>query len=173
MSNKCKTGRTKFSLLLVVLAAGCTRGWYGAPQPVLAKSYRNICFFTPPELKPDLARAVSNWNQALNGKIALEAGVDSCDIIVQESENPPCPQEALACANELGGSVVYLRKGSYERQPANVLAHELGHVFGAQHLEGSLMSTTGAGYSCPDLPTMAQVAGFQRWNLAELRFCAF
>jgi hypothetical protein len=160
------------TLLAVLFLSACSRTWYGCPQPVFSKATKTVCLIAPREVQEGLQAAVHSWNQALNGKLSLEVGVESCDIVVQETEDPPCPQGSLACANELGGSVVYLRKGSYERQPANVLAHELGHVFGAQHLEGSLMSTTGANYACPDQTTVAQVAAYQHWNLAELRFCS-
>ena len=158
-------------LAICLLLCSCSRGWYGCPQEALMLSERGVCLEVPPESKPGLLAAVASWNLALNGKLKLREG-PACSITVIESAAPPCPAGSLACANKLGGSVVYLRRGSYERQPANILAHELGHIFGAQHFEGGLMGSTGAPQSCPDQTTVAQVAAYNHWNLAEMRWCS-
>jgi hypothetical protein len=135
-------------------------------------STRSICLEVPEAVKPQAALAVANWNRALNGKQILQLRTDSCSILVIDTDRAHCPPAALACADAIGGSVIYLRRGSYEHQPANILAHELGHVLGAQHVEGALMSATGAPQACPDQTTVAQVAAYQHWNLAELCWCA-
>ena len=154
------------------LCISCTRGWYGAPQAAVPLGVRTVCLDVPEALKPEMARAVANWNRALNGKLELRVAADACDISVLDVSTSPCPETALACTDTLGGSVVYMKRGFYERQPANILAHELGHAFGAQHVEGTLMAPIGAPQDCPDHVTIVQVAAYNHWNLAELRWCS-
>jgi hypothetical protein len=161
------------SLLLLSLAlCSCSRGWYGAVAPsAQLHAVRNICLDVPADVKPAMVRAVAQWDLALNGKLLLRTDQGACDFTVAEAATG-CRPNALACTNALGGSVITMIRGSYERQPGNILAHELGHALGAQHFEGTLMAVAGAPQDCPDQTTMAQVASYQHWNLAELRWCA-
>jgi hypothetical protein len=160
------------ALALALLLSSCSQCWYGCPQPAAPLASRSVCLEVPEVARPGALEAIKNWNTALNGKLTLRVSTQACDLLILESPQPPCPDGALACGDKLGGSTIYLRKGDYERRPANIIAHELGHLLGAQHVEGTLMATTGAPQACPDQTTVAQVAAYQHWNLAELRFCS-
>ena len=95
----------------------------------------------------------------------------NCDVTVYEG---PCPDSssALACADRIGGTSIALVPTRYEHDRTGILLHELGHIFGAQHLSGTLMAANYyKHHSCPDLETVLQVSAYQHANLTYFSWC--
>ena len=109
------------------------------------------------------------WDKAVGNWRHVRVTRESCEVVVQEGS---CDGEPLACTDKLGGSVVTLVPGRYEGARESILLHELGHVLGAQHVGGTLMSPTyERGYTCPDVYTVVQVAAYQKANLEYFSWC--
>ena len=160
------------AIVCAQLELSCARGWYGAPTEAAKLGKRRVCLDVPGNKRADLLPAIAAWNHALNGKMTLVEDPEACDLYVVEMVHPPCDPSAVACADKIGGSVIYLYPGRYEKHASEVMAHEIGHTLGAQHVEGTLMAPTVSNWECPDVTTMAQVSAYQHWNLTELRWCA-
>lgn len=139
-----------------------------------------VCLDLPKEQLPAAHLAVEGWDHSLSQWKHLVAvdnqRGDDCTYWVHEVTDDGIAEEdkhALAWASMLGGHEISMRKGWYEHDTTGILLHELGHAFGAQHVPGTLMNATyfRHGFICPDATTVAQVAAFNRINLALLCWC--
>jgi hypothetical protein len=170
-------------LFLITMASGCTSSW-SRPEfinndPVTSTIL--VCVDLPGEHWEPAKSAVDEWNVALGDwrRVVAILGtndgfVDGCSIVVSEVEGPnPDSPNALAWVSALGGREISMMRGRYEYDVRGILLHELGHAFGAQHVYGTLMNRyyDKSNYACPDVETVAQVAAWNRVNLARLRWC--
>lgn len=156
-------------LTLALLLASCAPTWTYAPQNAMARPPIRVCLEAP-DTSGELAQAVHAWDKAIGNWRHMVVSHAGCDVVIFEGQctdgNP------LACADGLGGTVVTLVPGKYEHDRTAILLHELGHILGAQHVEGTLMSSTYAGhYTCPDIYTVLQVSSYQKANLTEFSWC--
>jgi hypothetical protein len=160
-----------FAALLLI---SCAPQWKPVQDTGSTVDTARVCLNVP---NPDsLAPAIEIWNQALGSwrQLVVAKPYETCAYtvsLVQTSDvcNSPI---SLACADVLGGHEVYLVSGRYEADPVNILTHELGHLFGAQHVDGTLMNPTyGGRWTCPDVTTVVQVAAWYRISLVPLSWC--
>lgn len=147
-----------------------TDTWNGQPTTI------NICVNAPPEVHKDILAAITEWDKSLHNWHQLQAQFElnnSCDIIIREVPNKPSYDNMLAWANGYGGNRIYLIKGKYEWATKIITMHELGHAFGAHHVNGTLMNSypTYLIKDCPDFTTILQVAVFNNIEVSQLSFC--
>lgn len=139
-----------------------------------------VCLDLPQDQLPAAHEAVASWNDALSqwmNVIPID-GEDSsgCSVYVHQTRVPnPDEARALAWANRIGGRDISMYVGHYEQDVKGILLHELGHSFGAQHVEGTLMAAhwDPNGYRCPDKITVSQVAAWNHVNLELLKWCYY
>ncbi|SRR5260221_366537 len=185
------SSRRKSTELLFVAAlslAGCTSHPWTAPERdgvIFKPETARVCIDLPIDQQLPAVRAVKGWDRALHQwrhVEAVDAGVvqgwyeEWCDYVVHETESEPVSGDidhVLAWASSVGGTDISMRRGYYEVDTTGILLHELGHAFGAQHMAGTLMNPTWSKvqYACPDAPTVAQVAAWNRVNLSMLCWC--
>jgi len=135
-----------------------------------------VCLELPEAQMPEAERAVAQWNKSLAQwkKLRVERTFKYCDVVVEEvTEALNRSPGALAWADKLGGSHVSMRKGFYEQDVQGILMHEIGHILGAQHMQGTLMDAEWSpkSYPCPDRVTVAQVAAWNHVSLNLLTWC--
>lgn len=149
----------KYLLLSLALVA-CSPSWTYV-QSTGANTARSIAVCVPdPVLAAAVAPALAVWRRAVEGWRPLTLGCPG-DILVEITGPEACDAGALACADRLGGARVALVRGRFEGDPAGILAHELGHAFGAQHTAGLMSATYWRGQLCPDYAAILQVAAYQ------------
>lgn len=162
-----------------MIIAGCSPTWKIPATSFSQPSTMIVCVDVQQDSLQSISDAIDDWNTALTSwkKLELQVGSvgdPSCSISIEDVDRLPVDDpDAIALTNGLGGNRIYLLKGSYEMNARTVVSHELGHVFGAQHVNGTLMSSRsgGARKSCPDVTTMAQVAAYNDLNLETLSWC--
>ena len=177
---------TAIVLAAAFLTTSCAPEWTRPAQngswnrPITAY----VCVSLPKEQQAAAKLAIDGWDHAL-GQWKHVVYVESpgpvgpdCTYWVHEVTDEGISEDdkhALAWASMLGGSEISMRKGWYEHDTTGILLHELGHAFGAQHVPGTLMNATywRHGFVCPDATTVAQVAAFNKVNLALLCWCYY
>lgn len=137
---------------------------YGPTTAWVFQQTVNVCTDIPEEARQEVFEAIYAWDTAINKwkHLVPRIGVsENCDYIITEMEpglfdNP----NILARVDAIGGRHVILYRGRYEQDTLGVTLHELGHVFGARHMAGTLMGPNLQynAYKCPDSATVAQVA---------------
>lgn len=128
--------------------------------------------------KKQLNNAVSFWDKSLHQwkRIILSEDYSGCglDVVVTTIPSKEHPS-ALAWADEIGGKKIFILKSTIQQKYdlAAIMQHELGHIFGAQHIDGTLMNSYfDVRYmNCPDVVTIAQVAAYNKINLDLLSWC--
>jgi len=152
--------------LLPALVISCTTQW-SAPHAITFDHSRplRVCSRVAGD---GVANAVAAWDRAIGGWRHVEMASGSCDVHVVYGE---CESKtAIACTESLGGSQITIQRSSHDT--TGVVAHELGHALGAQHVPGTLMDLQNANkWDCPDATTVAQVAAYNRINLELLGWC--
>ena len=123
-----------------------------------------VCMEVSEDQIPEVTSAILAWDSAIGRWKHLEPRIginDACNYTIRET-NPPVyrKETVLATTSAIGGYDIELYRGRYETDTLTVVLHELGHAFGARHMEGTLMSShlVYKIYRCPDAPTVAQVA---------------
>lgn len=136
-----------------------------------------VCINITSEYNAAAEAAVQDWQKSLINYYNITSVIGPslyCDIHIDEvnqafKDNP----FALARTSRQGGHSIFLVKGRYESATKIIVLHELGHAFGAQHVNGTLMDYN---YnknmpSCPDFITVLQVAQWNHINLNMLMWC--
>ena len=139
-----------------------------------------MCLDLPKAHIPAAVRAVELWDKSLGNWKRVHADADyswtstlGCTVVVHETtRSHPTVDNALAWAR-MGGEVVWMKKGRYEMDVTGILLHELGHIFGADHVPGTLMNAAWEPntYLCPDRLTVMQVAAWQHADLNLMSWC--
>ncbi len=139
-----------------------------------------VCLNLPADQLTAAHEAVSSWDDALSQWVRVIPidGEDGswCSVYVHTTNSPNSQESrALAWASNIGGREIFMYVGHYEQDVKGILLHELGHAFGAQHVEGTLMAPHWSqnGYKCPDKITVAQVASWHHVNLELLKWCYY
>jgi len=136
-----------------------------------------VCANVPSEQFDAVKIAFEEWNVALalwKRFVVVKDVQSGCSYFVNETKINQCSGDsAIACANEIGGNTIFLNYGKYEKATKNIVMHEIAHTLGAQHVSDTLMNETYDKYTyeCPDVTTVAQVAAYNRLNLATLSWC--
>jgi len=136
--------------------------------------------------------AVEEWNVALNGNIKLEVVNWTFDmepdllskmmkigiVILSVSPDGSVMRSVDdgnlgAKVDEIGGHVIYLLKGRATLPRIKLVTeHELGHVLGAEHQEGTLMDPVYKRVSsCIDHETIKQIAKYNNLNPDTMNWC--
>ncbi len=167
---------------LLVSCHGYTRVAAGPYKTVVTPIY------VDPELPPETVYAIRAWNLAMNGAYYLDARAwgpapepPAVVLYAAHKGNP-----MLRRGGELAVGVTFPWDGTYPSaliyididyarahptQLVPIIAHELGHAFGAEHIPGTLMSPTIIDTACIDLPTITAVAKRLHLNPAWLNHC--
>lgn len=140
-----------------------------------------VCLELPETQLVSAREAVGMWDRSLNlwkrfvpvsGKEILHGTCEYRVVeVIYKNVNDP---EAIAWADDIGGSEISMRKGEYERDTTVILMHEMGHALGAQHVEWTLMHPVydkARMTPCPDVVTVAQVAAWNNVEIELLGWC--
>lgn len=151
--------------------------YYTTNTPVIM----DVCIGSlPQKAKVGAKNAINSWNTALiqwRSVIAKDSESSNCSINVELVQyRPENKKDALAWVSSIGGKTMYIPIDTAENFSSkdfeSIFAHELGHVFGAQHVNGTLMnSQLDSTMKCPDVITIAQVAAWNDINLDLLSWC--
>ena len=164
---------------LGLFAACCAPAWSNPVEPLVEPGTITVCVDLPEKRIEGARQAISLWEGSLRNwkRVVMVEATDGpgCDKIVIEAEpEADTKPETAAWVNGTGGREIRMVRGRYEYDVTGFLLHELGHAFGAQHLAGTLMNPTISyfGPRCPDGPTVAQVAAWNRVEIELLSWCA-
>lgn len=170
-------------VLIMALCSACAPEWV---KPVMgdvtvaSRGHVFVCLDLPEAQMPAAREAVFQWNRALGEwkeVVTLEGRIEPCSIWVHEVS----PKEAadaghltaLAYAPLGRDGEIRMVKSRYEKATTVILMHEMGHIFGAQHVPGTLMNAhyNNGVPSCPEKTTVAQVAAWAHIPLDLLGWC--
>ena len=161
-------------IALMLAAIGCGPTWHEARSPDISPPVASMCVWLPAATRPAAISAVQMWARVIlpDLRLVVSSGLD-CDYIITEvASTPDADTATLAYTSDVGGHSVRLVTGRYEPDTLGIVLHELGHVFGAQHVAGTLMAPDwGRGMVCPDAATVVQVAAWNHWKLSDLGYC--
>lgn len=172
-----------FVLVGVIVIISCVPTWHTPRlQPTFEPTTAYVCIDLPESQQKDAFEAVNAWDASLKRWRRfkpVEGKHSYCTINVAETMIPyALDAHALAWVSEIGSitsghGYVYMLKGSYERDTKGILMHEIGHILGAQHMQGSLMNAKHYPhlYKCPDNITVAQVAAWNKISIDLLSWC--
>jgi hypothetical protein len=121
---------------------------------------------TPFDMEMDVLKRVS----AGDGWIFMK--IDRYSRLFQDKPGT----EALAFADQVGGHYLYLIRDRIPNEwVAGVVMHEMGHLLGAAHCDGSLMEPQFHAWNsgCVDLATLKLVAAYQHLPLDNLNYCQY
>jgi len=137
-----------------------------------------VCISVSNETLPSVIDAVMAWDKAIGSwrRMIPVVGINgSCTYLIRETKaSPDVPDTVLASA-QVKGKEAKLYVGRYEIDPLGVTLHEIGHLLGAGHIEGTLMSPyiKPGVYRCPDAASVAQVALANAVDPSLFKWCNF
>ncbi|NBZ95408.1 MAG: hypothetical protein EBR40_03090 [Proteobacteria bacterium] len=158
-----------FSAVVITASLlSCQPTWIKRPQPAYSWVFQeraSVCVSVADDQIEDVVEAVRAWDQAIGRWKHLEVRTNfaeegACDYVIREMPASFVQnRNVLATVVGIDMREVHMFKGRYEEDALTITLHELGHVFGAKHLQGTLMDPhLGRRYTCPDAATVAQVA---------------
>lgn len=143
----------------------------------------------------EIAKAVEQWNHALNGQIRLDIvsfdfrmepsilkeKADAWFILKIHSDSNFKPKEepeapTLAFADKIGGHLIYMIRDRIRNEDMKgIVMHEIGHLFGSDHVGTRLMYKhyQRSQYNCVDYDSIQSVASAQHLEPAGLNYCAY
>lgn len=136
-----------------------------------------VCVDVSEKQKHEVYKAIRSWDKSINKwkKLIPMSGIyNNCDYTIQEVD-PPIDGNpfVLAMTSDILGHEIELYRGRYEIDTLGIVLHELGHAFGARHMEGTLMAPhiKYKAFNCPDAATIAQVAVMNNVDPLLLSWC--
>lgn len=169
--------------LLVIAFAACGPFLTTPPQTARRHSTIEVCLLLPTSQLSAATEAVRRWDDALGRWSHIEAvpnptRLGDCGITVRVTDKPydwggVIDEKVMAWCRCVGCRDISMRQGHYEVDVTGVLEHELGHALGAQHLAGTLMDPAWqrGRYTCPDQPTVLQVAAWYHIDESLVTWC--
>jgi len=154
------------SIFFVLMTGSCEPLWIKNkinPRVWVAQEEAYVCIRSANDSIPGIIEAINAWDSAI-GKwkhlIPVVGVSDMCDYTIEEVEADESVSITALASTTLFGRKIKLYKNRYEIDVVAVVLHELGHVLGARHIEGTLMAPviSYGTYKCPDAATVAQVA---------------
>ncbi len=164
--------RTILSLVAFLFLVGCSGSNVTPPGTVTVWIDPNL----PENVQTAAREAVQDWQDATAGVWTYEITSDAAAKVFLFSHDDR--EGSLATTEGLGGDVIKIHSKAVEEYPNApsrvwrlILRHEMGHALGAEHMEGTLMSThyNGVDYRCIDQKTLQQVATFNGVDVGRFK----
>ena len=137
-----------------------------------------VCVSVANDQIPAVIEAVTAWDNAIRRWKHLQPVIGLhnqtiCDYTIIEVEPDESVGFQVLGSTTLFGKIIYLYKNRYEIDALTVTLHELGHSFGAIHMNSTLMSPQIIydTFTCPDAATIAQVATANNIDPTMLSWC--
>lgn len=137
----------------------------------------NVCIDVDSQFNQRVFKAVMAWDDSIGvwQRMIPAVGLNNnCDIkileIPEDRENDP----RVVARAFMQNNTIHLFKGRHEKDTTGIVLHEIGHLLGARHMEGTLMDPviTYKKYVCPDAATLAQVAIVNDIDPLLFKICA-
>lgn len=184
LSTKERILATIFStILFIATMAACQRQIWWVHNTTKTNNWVSqntsiVCISVANDQIPTVIEAVTAWDNAIRRWKHLQPviGLQNqpiCDYTIIEVEPNESVGFQVLGSTTLFGKIIYLYKNRYEIDALTVTLHELGHSFGAIHMNGTLMSPQIIynTFACPDAATVAQVAQANNLDPTTLSWC--
>lgn len=156
-------------------------------QPIWSKKYdkinqlpnpevSNVCINVSKDTREEVINAVLAWDNSIKvwqRLVPIIGKHEGCKYKIKEViPNDDVGPTVLATAF-LYDKEIYLYTDRYEIDIIGIVLHEIGHLLGAKHMEGTMMAPiiNYKKYKCPDAATVAQVARANGINPLLFQFC--
>jgi len=167
------------TVFFVIFAGSCQSHWVKTrptPGTWIANESATVCISVSNETLPSVIDAVRAWDKAIGTwrRMMPVVGINElCNYVIRETKPGPEVPDTVLASTRVKGEEVKLYVGRYEVDPLGVTLHEIGHLLGAGHIEGTLMSpyVNYGAYRCPDAATIAQVAMANAVDPSLFRWC--
>lgn len=142
------------------------------PQPEIS----NVCINVSEDTREDVINAVLAWDNSIKiwqRLVPVIGGHENCKYQIKQVI-PDDDTSILVLAKAfLYDKEIHLYTDRYEKDVIGIVLHEIGHLLGAKHMEGTLMAPIANynKYKCPDAATVAQVARANGINPLLFQFC--
>lgn len=158
-----------FLIFISIFFGSCTPHWIpfsyknlNGEEPTTAK----VCIDVSEKSFSKVSDAVKSWDNSIKSWKRLipiratKENEDECYYTIKEIAADKDTSQLVLAKAFLGNNEIHLYAGRYEKDVVGIVLHEIGHLLGARHMHDTLMSATifYGRYSCPDSPTVAQVA---------------
>lgn len=191
------------SVVLVIMALSCSgdsTSFSYTHVPISGQSVQVIDIWVDKNFgeadKVLITNGIDQWNYSLNGYIRLNIVSTDFDMEPEvlkqvmgyhgwiflkiDSNSSFAPDgeghRVLAFVNMIGGNIIYyIRDRIANEGMYGITMHEAGHLLGARHSSGYLMSphySVGL-YRCIDKGTMVQVTGYWHIPMAGINYCEY
>lgn len=123
----------------------------------------NVCIDVDSQFNQKIFAAVTAWDNSIGVWKHLVPAVGlNKDCNIKIIEVPGEQEDDLRVVGRafMSNDKIHLYKGRHEKDTTGIVLHEIGHLLGAKHMEGTLMDPiiTYKKYVCPDAATLAQIA---------------
>jgi hypothetical protein len=162
---------------LFVTVLGLAPHWKDVPEPPSPVPEVRVFLDLPKPFAADARVALRNWDRALKSwhRIVEVTRPLDANIVIDEVAIDDVwieSDDRLLGWTYTHGSRIHLVEFNYEFDVAGIVSHELGHVFGAEHEDGTIMSEFWhARQECPDMTTIRQVAEYHGLDFTRLGYC--
>ena len=137
--------------------------------------------------RKEITDAISEWNLVFNGNFYMvdrvgttfDSKADAINFIRIDASSPaPIKYDlkdkyaiTFPSGSHLPSAMIYIDVDATQGKLHNVALHELGHSWGADHEDNTLMQAVYSGISCVDQATVIQVAREMRLDLSTMNYC--
>lgn len=122
-----------------------------------------VCIDTDESANEKIVAAITAWDNSIGiwKHLIPVIGINkNCNIKIIEVPEEQEDDSRVVARAFMTNDNIHLFKGRHEKDTTGIVLHEIGHLLGAKHMEGTLMDPviTYKKYACPDAATLAQVA---------------